>query len=134
MRSENMDNCLRDTDLQVKSGEEYKAQIDMVILDILEKSETLVFANVVKKAGVTPYIINQYPELRSYILDKMKYEKEVYLMNKKIEKAATNLVKANKTVTFLSIVNRCKFNLDKVYHDELIKNKIRTVIAESMKN
>ncbi len=125
-----MDNCLRSEELHTKTGEEYKAHIDSIILDILEKAETLVFANVVKKAGITPFIINQYPELRSYILEKMKTLKEIYSINKKIDKAVASLLKSNKAVTFLAIINRCKIDLDNVYHNEYIKDKIRIEIAK----
>ncbi|WP_291576145.1 hypothetical protein [Clostridium sp. UBA4548] len=126
-----MDNCLRNVELHTKTVEEYKAHIDSIILDILEKAETLVFANVVKKAGITPFIINQYPELRNYILEKMKTHKEIYSINKKIDKAVISLLKSNKAVTFLAIVNRCKIDLDNVYHNEFIKDKIRMEIAKN---
>lgn len=126
-----MDSCLKGAELYTESVEKYKIHVDEAIVSILSNEERLVFAIVVEKARITPYIINQYPELRNYVLESMKYHKEIHVMDKKINKAINSLTKGNKTITFLAIMKKCKIGLDNAYHNEIIKDKIRDAIIKS---
>lgn len=128
-----MENCLNNTDSYYKDIEEYKVNINDTIQHIISNKERLVFAIVAEKAGVTRFVIRQYPELRNYILQKMVYYKEIYLINKKIDRAVDNLLKANKSLTFISIISKCRFSSDAIYHNQYIKDKIRNVLIENKK-
>ena len=128
-----MENSLGSTELYYKNIEEYKLDVDKVIRVMIDKSERIVFAEVAEKAGVTRFVVRKYPELRNYILSRMAYYKEIQVINNKIERAVSNLKKANKTVTFMSIVDRCKFTLEAVYKNEYIKSKIVDVLQQREK-
>lgn len=126
-----MENCLNNTDTYYKNIEQYKIDINNTIEYIISKKDRLVFAIVAEKAGVTRFVIRQYPELRNYILEKMVYYKEINLINKKIERAVNNLLKSNQRLTFISIISKCKFSSDAIYQNEYIKNRIRKILIEN---
>lgn len=126
-----MENCLSTTKTFYKDIEEYKNDIDSVIQNMIYNKERLVFAIVAEKSGVTRFVIRQYPELRNYILHKMVYYKEIHVINQKIDRAVASLLRSNKSITFIAIVNKCKFNADIIYKNQYIKNKIRSVIANN---
>ncbi|MCM0649272.1 hypothetical protein NBE98_12910 [Clostridium swellfunianum] len=124
-----MENCLNTTEIYYKDLEEYKIDINSTIESMLKTNERLVFALVAEKSGVTNFVVRKYPELRNYILQQLVYYKEVQVINQKIDRAVNNLVKANKTITFLAIVNKCKFSPDILYKNTYIKDKIRLVLS-----
>lgn len=127
-----MENCLSTTKTFYKDIEEYKNDIDNVIQNMIYNKERLVFAIVAEKSGVTRFVIRQYPELRNYILHKMVYYKEIHVINQKIDRAVASLLRSNKSITFMAIVNKCKFDSDIIYRNQYIKNKIRNVIANNI--
>ena len=126
-----MENCLSTTKTFYKDIEEYKNDINNVIQNMIYNKERLVFAIVAEKSGITRFVIRQYPELRNYILHKMVYYKEIHVINQKIDRAVASLLRSNKSITFIAIVNKCKFDSDIIYRNQYIKNKIRSVIANN---
>jgi hypothetical protein len=128
-----MENCLNSEVTRYKDLEEYKSDVNNIIENMISQKERLVFALVCEKADINPLTIRRYPELRSYILERMVYYKELHVINSKIDKVVNNLIKANKRITFLEIVNRCKFSSEMIYRNQYIKDRIRSVIALSNK-
>jgi hypothetical protein len=124
-----MENCLNTTELYYKDLEEYTVDINTAIENMIKTNERLVFALVAEKAGVTNFVVRKYPELRNYILQQLVHYKEIQVINQKIERAVNSLIKTNKTITFLAIVNKCKFNSDMIYQNQYIKDKIRLVLS-----
>lgn len=133
MGGENMGNCLSTTGIYYKDIEEYKTDINAVIENMIANNERLVFSVVAEKASITPFVIRQYPDLRNYILQTMVNYKEIQVLKEKIEKAVASLTKSNKSLTFLAIINKCKFDSNMVYQNQYIKEKIRSLIAEQKK-
>lgn len=125
-----MENCLITTELFYKDLMEYKVDINNTIEYMITANERLVFALVAEKAGVTNFVVRKYPELRNYILQQLVHYKEIQVINQKIDRAVGSLIKANKAVTFLAIVNKCKFSSDMIYNNQYIKDKIRKVLSE----
>jgi hypothetical protein len=126
-----MENCLNITDIYYKDIEEYKIDINNAIEYMISKNERLVFAIVAEKSGITRFVVRQYPELRNYILQRMIYYKEIQAINKKINRAVNSLLKSNKSITFISIINKCRFSSDAIYQNEYIKSKIRSLLIEN---
>jgi hypothetical protein len=131
MRGLTVENCLDVVDIGYKDVEEYKADVDRTIERMISRNERLVFAVVAEKAGVTRFTVRQYPELRNYILHRMVYYKEIGVINQKVSKAVESLQKTNRRLTFISIINKCKFNLELVNNNQYLKDKIRSVLAEN---
>lgn len=125
-----MENCLNTAEIYYKDLEEYKIDINNTIEHMISINERLVFALVAEKAGVTNFVVRKYPELRNYILQQLVYYREIKVINQKIDKAVNSLVKANKTITFLAIVNKCKFSSDMIYQNQYIKERIRRVLSD----
>jgi hypothetical protein len=117
--------------MQYKSVDEYKTDILMIIEDIIIKNRRLVFATVAEKADITNVVIRQNPELRNYILEKIKYYKETQLIHHKIDRAVASLLKRNKNLTFMSIMDSCNFDTKTMYQNQYIKDKIRKVLSEN---
>lgn len=109
----------------------YKADIDEAIENIIDKEERLVFANVAKAADITNITVFKYPELRGYILEKIKISKEIQVINKKIDRAIARLIKGNKKVTFVSLMNSCRFNANHMYSNPYIKERVRLAVIEN---
>ncbi|MGN9160075.1 hypothetical protein [Clostridium sulfidigenes] len=109
----------------------YKLDIDEAIKAIISKEDRLVFASVVKVADITNITVFKYPELRGYILEKIKFEKEIQAIDKKIDRAIARLNKGNRRITFISLMNSCKFNSDHIYNNPYIKEKIRAAVIEN---
>lgn len=109
----------------------YKLDIDEAIKTIISKEDRLVFASVVKVADITNITVFKYPELRGYILEKIKFEKEIQAIDKKIDRAIARLNKGNRRITFISLMNSCKFNSDHIYNNPYIKEKIRAAVIEN---
>jgi hypothetical protein len=128
-----MENCLNSEVTRYKDLEEYKSDVNNIIENMISQNERLVFALVCEKTDINPLTIRRYPELRSYILERMVYYKELHVINSKIDRVVNNLIKANKRITFLEIVNRCKFSSEMIYRNQYIKDRIRSVIALSNK-
>lgn len=126
-----MENCLNNADIYYKTIEEYKIDILHIIEHMISKNERMAFAVVAEKAGITPFVIRQYPELKKYILQKMIYLKEIQSIHQKIDRAVISLLKANKNITFLSIINKCSFDSEIIYQNHHIKDKIRRVLTEN---
>lgn len=124
-----MENCLNTTELYYKDLDEYKVDINTAIEHMIKTNERLVFALVAEKAGVSNFVVRKYPELRNYILQQLVHYKDIQVINQKIERAVNSLIKTNKTITFLAIVNKCKFNSDMIYQNQYIKDKIRLVLS-----
>jgi hypothetical protein len=125
-----MEICLNTAEIYYKDLEEYKIDINNTIEHMISTNERLVFALVAEKAGVTNFVVRKYPELRNYILQQLVYYREIKVINQKIDKAVNSLVKAKKTVTFLAIVNKCKFSSDMIYQNQYIKERIRKVLSD----
>lgn len=126
-----MENALNNTGLFYKGIEEYENDIDNVIEAMIHKNERIVFALVAEKAGVTNFVVRKYPELRNYILSQIKHYKEIQVINQKIDRASESLIKQGKALTFMSIINKCKFPSDVAYQNPYIKDKIRSVLADN---
>ncbi|MFR1707741.1 MAG: hypothetical protein ACLSV2_02475 [Clostridium sp.] len=109
----------------------YKADVDEAINNIIDKEDRLVFANVVKAADITNITVFKHPELRGYILEKIKISKEIQVINKKIDRAVARLIKRNKKITFISLMNSCRFNADHMYSNPYIKERIRLAVIEN---
>jgi len=109
----------------------YKLDIDEAIKAIISKEDRLVFASVVKGADITNITVLKYPELGGYILEKIKFEKEIQAIDKKIDRAIARLNKGNRRITFISLMNSCKFNSDHIYNNPYIKEKIRAAVIEN---
>ncbi len=124
-----MESCLNTTEIYYKHLEEYKVDINNTIEAMITANERLVFALVAEKSGVTNFVVRKYPELRNYILQQLVYYKELQVINQKIDRAVNSLVKANKTLTFVAIVNKCKFSSEMIYQNQYIKDKIRSVLS-----
>lgn len=124
--------CIKE-EIEFKNAEEYKINIDNTLKNMISKNERIYFAIIAERSGVTRFVIRQYPELRNCILEKMAYYKEIQIIDKKISRSLRNLLKNNKTVTFMSLINKCKFTAETVYHNEYIKQKIRSVIIDNVK-
>lgn len=124
-----MENCFIASESKCKSINEYEADIDSTIQHMIEGNERLVFAVVAEKAGITRFVIRQYPELRNHILRRMAYFKEIQVINQKIDRAVNSLLKANKSLTFMAIVNKCKFTMDMLYQNSYIKDRIRSLLS-----
>jgi len=129
-----MEDHLNITNLYYKDIEEYKFLISSAIENMLSNNERLIFAVAAERAGVDPYIIRKHPELRTYILRQIMYYKEIQVINQKIDRAVNNLVKSNKPLSFIAIVNKCKFGGNTIYQNQYIKEKIRSVLAENINN
>ncbi|MBC2580803.1 hypothetical protein [Clostridium sp. DJ247] len=129
-----MENYLNVTDLYYKDVEEYKIDINTTLSCMSSTSERLIFAVVAEKSGITRFVIRKYPELRNYILEKIIYYKEIQVINKKINRAVNNLLKANKSLTFISIINKCRLSSDIIYGNEYVKEKVRSVLVENKHN
>lgn len=103
-----------------------KEKVQRAIKELIKDKERVVFANVVKAAGISPIIISKYPELRTHILKEIKKQKELQYINNKIEKIVERMIKRNIRLSYMGIINRCKFtaNEDKVYPEirEIIRN------------
>lgn len=128
-----MENCLNSEEIRYKDLEDYKNEVNSVIEAMISKNERLVFAVVCEKLEITPFTIRRYPELRGYILEKIIYYKELHVIDTKIDRIVNNLIKANKKITFLEIVTRCKFTTEMIYGNQYIKDRICSIIAYSYK-
>lgn len=126
-----MENCLNLNMSSYKDVDEYKNDITYTIKTLLNNNERLSFASVVKKARITPLVINKYPELRMYILENIKKHKEMKVIEDKITRATTKILNSKENLTFMAIVKRCRFSLDMVYKNEYIKEKIIEIIKEN---
>lgn len=109
----------------------YKLRIDEAIKNIIAKGGRLVFARVVKEGEITNIIVMKHPELRGYILNKIKFEKEKKVINEIIHKVVTGLLKRNKSITYISVLNKCKFPSEQVYRNDYIKGQIRDVVIKN---
>jgi hypothetical protein len=124
-----VENCKNTSEIYYKDIDEYKSTVNDVIVHMIAKKERLVFAVVCERSGINPFIIRRYPELRNYVLQRMVYYKEIHVINQKIDRAVSNLLKASSNITFMAIVNKCKFSSDIIYNNQYIKDRIRNVIA-----
>jgi len=116
-----------------KKLKEYKMQIDNAIKDIISKGSRLVFANVVKAGDISNITVFKYPELREYILISIKYAKEIQVINQRIDRAIARMIKGNKKITFISLMNSCRFNSEDIYKNTYIKERIRRIVIENSK-
>ncbi|MBC8059700.1 MAG: hypothetical protein H7Y18_03450 [Clostridiaceae bacterium] len=126
-----MENCKINEGIQYKKVEEYEIDILLIIEAIILKNQRLVFATVAEKAGVTNLVIKRNPQLRTYILQKIKYYKETQLIDHKIDRAVASLLKKNKALTFISLIDSCNFDTKTVYQSQFLKDKIRKVLSEN---
>ena len=126
-----MENYRISEDIQCENVEEYEIYVLMIIEDIISKNQRLVFATVAEKAGISNLVIRQHPQLRTYILQKIKYYKETQLIHQKIDRAVARLLKRNQKLTFISLIDSCNFDTKTVYQNQCIKDKIRKVLSEN---
>ena len=126
-----MENTKTNEGMHYKTVEEYEADILRIIEDMILKNQRLVFASVAEKAGVLNLVIRQNPQLRNYILEKIKYYKETELIHHKIDRAVASLLRRNKTITFMSLIDTCNFDTKTMYQNQCIKDKIRKVLSEN---
>ncbi|KAJ49511.1 hypothetical protein CTM_22696, partial [Clostridium tetanomorphum DSM 665] len=113
--------------------EEYKADIKNVLNSMISINERLNFATVAEKTNIDPLVIRMYPDLRIYILEEIKHYKELQIINNKINKAVKTLLKSNKNLSFISIMDKCKFSLNVVYKNKYIKDKIIHALTQNIK-
>lgn len=113
--------------------EQYKKSIDNAIQDIIINGKRLVFANVAKAADVTNITVYKYPELRTYILKEIEFQKQLQVINDKIEKAVTRLKKSRRKITFVALMNSCNFDYDDMARNSYIKDRVRAVVIENVK-
>ena len=111
---------------------EYKKNIDCVVEEIISTNGRLVFANVVKKANITNIDVYKYPEIRTYILNIIEFKKQISLIDKKIEDAVKRLKKVKRRITFVALINSCKFNYMDIDINSYIKKRIREVVIENV--
>ncbi|WPC43471.1 hypothetical protein [Clostridium sp. JS66] len=128
---DNSNICI-EKEIECSNAEDYKININNTLKSMISKDERICFAIIAERSGVTRFVIRQYPELRNYILEKMAYYKEIQVIDRKINRSLRSLLKNNKSVTFISLINKCKFTTDTVYHNEYIKQKIRSVIIDNV--
>ena len=124
-----MENILTNDGFTYKELHEYKSDIDYTINEILQSSDNLVFANVAKKAGINEFVIRRYPELRNYILTEILKYKKKHVINCKIERVVSNLIKSKKNVSFVSVINKCKFSSEYDLEREYINKRIRELVV-----
>ena len=117
-----------------KSLDEYKSSIDITIAEILLTTENLVFANVARKSGVNEFVIRKFPELRGFILKQIMKHKNRHVINCRILKVVENLNRGKKNISFLTVLNKCKFSNELELEKEYIYKRIKEVIAENIKN
>ena len=130
-----MESCLNSIEIYYKDIEEYKIDIDNVINHMLCKNETIGICCYCRKSRYNLLCNKTIScELRNCILRKMEYYKEIQIINRKIDRAVNSLIKSNKSLTFISIINKCRFASDVVYQNKYIKDKIRSVLAENKQN
>ncbi len=113
--------------------EGYKREIDTAIQDIINSEKRLVFANVAKEADVTQITVYKYPELRSYILKAIEFQKQLQVINERIEKAVIRLKKSKRKITFVALMNSCNFDYDDMARNSFIKDRVRAVVIENVK-
>lgn len=113
--------------------EQYKKSIDSAIQDIINNGKRLVFANVAKEADVTNIAVYKYPELRTYILKEIEFQKQLQVINGKIEKAVNRLKKSKKKVTFIALMNSCNFDYEDMARNAYIKERVREVVIQNVK-
>ncbi len=126
-----MENSIANDGIYFKNIEEYKIDIDQVIINIISKGHRLVFANVVKYTDINEFVIRKYPELRVYILNRISYYKEIQVINEKIDRAVKSLIGRNKNITVIALMNKCKFSSESIYENPYLKEKIRAVVVEN---
>lgn len=131
MRGLKVESYLNTKDIYYKDVEEHKSDINNTIEDMISKNERVVFSVVAERAGIDPFVIRKYPELRTYILQRIKYYKEIKVINNKIDRAVNSLICSNKRVTFMAVIKKCNFKLDTIYQNQYIKDRIIKVIAEN---
>jgi hypothetical protein len=124
-----MEHCLNSEQIAYKGLEDHQNEVNSIIENMISQKERLVFAIVCERADITPFTIRRHPELRTYILERMKYYKELHVIDSKIDRVVSNLVKANKKITFLELINRCKFSSEMINGNQYLKDRIRSVIA-----
>ena len=125
---------LFDKEDKLEEIEILKNKVDEVIIRIIEKKERLVFANVVKDADISNITVFRHPEIRGYILNQIKLQKEIQCINAKIERVINNLKKRGKRVTFVAVMNKCKFSLEEIYRNDFIKERIRSEVIKNSSN
>lgn len=113
--------------------DKYKKSIDSAIQDIINDGKRLVFANVAEEAEVTNITVYKYPELRTYILKEMEFQKQLQVINEKIEKAVSRLKRSKKKVTFVALMNSCNFDFDDMARNVYIKARVREVVIQNVK-
>lgn len=111
----------------------YKVKIDNAIKDIIDSGKRLVFASVAKKAEVTQITVYKYPELRTYILKEIEIQKQLQVINERIEKAVIRLKKSKKKITFVALMNSCNFDYDDLTRNSYIRDRVRVVVIENVK-
>jgi hypothetical protein len=126
-----VDNNVKNTEKCYKDIKEYEVDIVNVIKNMILKNERLVFAIIAERAGITRFVIREYPELRNYILNEMAFRKELKEIDKKIERAVAGLQKSKKSITFMSIASKCKFDGETIYQNQYIKDKIREILIDN---
>lgn len=113
--------------------EEYKRNIQAAISNIINSDKRLVFANVAKEADITNIIVYKYPELRTYILKEIEFQKQLQVINKKIERAVNRLKKTKRKITFVALMNSCNFDYDDMARNSYIKERVRAVVIDNAK-
>lgn len=101
-----------------------KEKVQRNVKELIWNKERVVFANVVKAAEISPIIIYKHPELRTYILQEIKKQKELQWINYKIDKVVERMIKKNIRLSYMGIINRCKF----IAKDERMYPEIRQII------
>lgn len=126
-----MENLITNEGISYKDIEDYKIDVNKTIEIIILEKDKLVFANVARKSGVNEFVIREFPQLRKFILERILYYKKIKVINDKIDRIVNNLIKAKKNVTFVGVMNRCKFTDDMYEEQAYIKDKIRKAVVNN---
>lgn len=126
-----MENLITNEGISYKDIEDYKIDVNKTIETIIHEKDKLVFANVARKVGVNEFVIREFPQLRKFILERILYYKKIKVINDKIDRIVNNLIKAKKNVTFVGVMNRCKFTDDMYEEQAYIKDKIRKAVVNN---
>lgn len=109
--------------------DEYKNKVKETISLALQKTDSIIFANIAREAGVNEFVIRKYPALRTFILNEILQVKKKHVINCRIEKVVNNLISKNQNITYVTVINKCKFSNEFNEEREFINSRIRELIA-----
>lgn len=126
-----MENSITNEEISYKDIDEYKNDIISTIENILITYDNLVFANVAKKSGVNEFVIRKFPQLRMFILQEILKYKKKHVINSRIEKVVNSLIKSKKNISFVTVLNKCKFTSEYDEERDYINRRIRELVIQN---